>query len=115
MTSEQSGRHQPIRTCVGCREPSTRSVLVRVVLESAAVAVVDEAKRAPGRGAWLHPSQACLDLALRRRALGRALRTTGPLSMEAVEEWFARSLSAGAQKRDESGLEADGHPMSTQR
>jgi hypothetical protein len=27
-----------------------------------------------GRGAWLHPSGACLDRAARRRAFGRAFR-----------------------------------------
>ena len=27
-----------------------------------------------GRGAWVHPDPACLDLAVRRRALARALR-----------------------------------------
>nr|WP_236683049.1 YlxR family protein [Demequina globuliformis] len=39
--------------------------------------VVDEAATSPGRGAWLHPTPACLELALKRRAIGRALRSPG--------------------------------------
>ncbi|WNM26283.1 YlxR family protein [Demequina capsici] len=38
------------------------------------VAVFDAAKTLPGRGAWLHPGDDCLELALRRRTIGRALR-----------------------------------------
>jgi predicted RNA-binding protein YlxR (DUF448 family) len=37
----------------------------------------DPARIRPGRGAHLHPDPACLALAERRRALGRALRVTG--------------------------------------
>ncbi|WP_369407278.1 YlxR family protein [Janibacter corallicola] len=34
----------------------------------------DPRRRVPGRGAWLHPDTACLDLAVRRRAFSRAFR-----------------------------------------
>jgi hypothetical protein len=30
----------------------------------------------PGRGAYLHPAESCLDRALKRRAIGRALRAS---------------------------------------
>jgi predicted RNA-binding protein YlxR (DUF448 family) len=36
--------------------------------------VVVDVKRSGGRGAWLHPAEACLGRALRRRALARAFR-----------------------------------------
>ena len=39
--------------------------------------VPDPARRLPGRGAHLHPDPACLALAMRRRAFGRALRLSG--------------------------------------
>ncbi|WP_307176160.1 YlxR family protein [Demequina sp. NBRC 110054] len=64
----------PVRTCVGCRGRGSRSVLVRVAVVDGA-AVVDTAKTLPGRGAWLHPGTACLELALKRRTIGRALRS----------------------------------------
>ncbi len=65
--------HVPVRTCLGCREREARSVLVRVVLKDGH-AVIDPSGTAPGRGAWLHPSGACLELAVKRKAIGRALR-----------------------------------------
>jgi len=52
-------------------------MLLRVVAVSdrAVTGVVpDPARRRPGRGAHLHPDPACLALAERRRAFGRALR-----------------------------------------
>ncbi|WP_239437345.1 YlxR family protein [Arthrobacter alpinus] len=36
-------------------------------------ALVDVRRRIPGRGAWLHPSEECWKLAIKRRAIGRAL------------------------------------------
>jgi len=57
-------------------------MLLRVVAVSdrAVTGVVpDPARRRPGRGAHLHPDPACLALAERRRAFGRALRVTGVL------------------------------------
>nr|WP_281507905.1 YlxR family protein [Brachybacterium sp. Marseille-Q7125] len=35
---------------------------------------LDPTRSAPGRGAWLHPDAACLDLALRRGGLARSYR-----------------------------------------
>jgi hypothetical protein len=45
-------------------------------VHEAAVLVVDADQVKPGRGAYLHRDPDCLDLAVRRRAVGRALRTT---------------------------------------
>lgn len=39
-----------------------------------AVVVPDPEAVRPGRGAHLHPTTACYDLAVRRKAFGRALR-----------------------------------------
>lgn len=47
-------------------------------------AVPDPTRRAPGRGANLHLSQECLDLAVRRRAFARALRVPGGLDTAEV-------------------------------
>ncbi|WP_122824542.1 YlxR family protein [Georgenia faecalis] len=106
---------EPVRTCVGCRARAPRSALVRVVLEApgASRAAVDDRASAPGRGAWLHADQQCLDLAVRRRAFPRALRSAGPVDLDAVHAWFTDRSDAVIE--EESGLEADGHPMSTQR
>jgi hypothetical protein len=47
---------------------------VRVVVVEG-VLVPDPRARLAGRGAWVHPDPACLDLAVRRRAFARALRS----------------------------------------
>ena len=44
------------------------------MLEGTAI-TLDTQHIKPGRGAYLHRSEACLRLAVRRRAVGRALRT----------------------------------------
>jgi predicted RNA-binding protein YlxR (DUF448 family) len=50
---------------------------------------VDSAGSLPGRGAWLHPHQQCLSVAIRRRAFVRALRITGSPDTSAVVEYFS--------------------------
>ena len=75
----------PVRTCVGCRERAAKQDLLRVVAQGEGL-VPDPDGRAPGRGAYLHRSTACLDSALRRRTFPRALRVPGPLDPSAVAE-----------------------------
>ncbi len=69
---------RPVRTCVGCRQRSPKSLLIRLVGRPGTTDVVLDARQtAPGRGAYLHPDPACHELATRRRAIGRALRLEG--------------------------------------
>ncbi|KHL15859.1 hypothetical protein CLV56_0480 [Mumia flava] len=73
---------RPVRTCVGCRVRADRSDLLRVVAVRGGTTVVvtpDLSGSAPGRGAHLHRDQACLQLAVRRKAFGRALRVAEPV------------------------------------
>ena len=64
-----------VRTCLGCRQRAPRSSLLRVVARDGR-AVADVAARLPGRGAWVHPAAGCIENAVKRKAFGRALRTT---------------------------------------
>jgi uncharacterized protein len=64
----------PIRTCIGCRGREEKVRLIRIVPSNGAVAV-DVRQREPGRGAYLHPRPECLEQALKRRSLVRALRS----------------------------------------
>jgi len=75
------------RTCVGCKERAEKSSLLRLVA-AGDVIQPDPQARLPGRGAYLHPSLECLDLARRRRAFPRALRTAGSLSLEPLAEYL---------------------------
>ncbi len=62
-----------VRTCVGCRQRSERAELIRVV-EQSNILIFDHNNALPGRGAWLHKAQQCLELAITRRAFIRALK-----------------------------------------
>ena len=74
----------------------------------------------PGRGAYLHPALACLDLAVRRRAFARAFR--GPVTPDSAElrRYVERAEPQSAQEREArqkaertplfSGLPARGRP-----
>ena len=54
-----------------------------------AVVVPDPQGTAPGRGAHLHPTTECYDLAVRRKAFGRALRVPAGLDSAEVGEYVA--------------------------
>jgi hypothetical protein len=62
-----------VRTCVACRQEGGKRELIRVVRNPDGVAAVDPTGRAPGRGAYLHRSPECVEVARKRRALDRAL------------------------------------------
>jgi uncharacterized protein len=64
----------PVRTCIGCRARDEKALLLRVVALDSGVEI-DIRQVMPGRGAYLHPRPACLEQALKRRSLGRALRS----------------------------------------
>jgi len=79
----------PVRTCLGCRKRDLRSVLLRVFLaDTGSSLVVDQGRRGPGRGAWLHLDPRCLDLAERRQAFPRALRHPGSLDLSPVRRYL---------------------------
>lgn len=56
--------------------------------------LVDVAQREPGRGAYLHPQPTCLARAVKRRALGRALRVNQLPATELERVTAAYILSA---------------------
>ena len=82
----------PVRTCIGCRARATKSELLRVTAGSDAsgqpAVVPDPDGTAPGRGAHLHPTRECYDLAVRRKAFTRALRARTGLSSAPVGDYL---------------------------
>ena len=73
MMTATPSTHVPIRTCVGCRKKVPKDCLLRIVFADA-VAVVDEQKRMPGRGAYLCRQERCFLRAEKSGALHRAFR-----------------------------------------
>ena len=74
----------PQRQCMGCRERKEKRELIRVVRAPDGTVSLDFRGKAPGRGAYICPNQACLKKALRSKALDRSLEVTIP------EEIYAR-------------------------
>ncbi len=85
-------RRQPQRTCVACRETGNKRALVRIVRTPAGEVAIDATGKLAGRGAYLCARQSCWELALKRKALDRALKVT--LDADACERLaiFARDL-----------------------
>ena len=83
-------RTGPVRTCVGCRQRTLAAELLRIVARGSepegCVVVPDPRRRLPGRGAWMHLTAECLNLAVRRRAFGRALRVSGGPDISALDQ-----------------------------
>lgn len=67
-----------IRTCVATKRQMNDVDLLRVVQHPGQPGVIlpDPKRRMQGRGAWLTPTIAALELAEQRRAFGRALRVS---------------------------------------
>ncbi len=64
-----------MRMCVACRQMQPKKSLLRVVRTEDG-AVIDRTGKQNGRGAYLCPNAACLEKALKSRALDRALEVT---------------------------------------
>jgi predicted RNA-binding protein YlxR (DUF448 family) len=92
LASERAAplRAGPVRSCAGCRARRPKAELIRFA-QGPAGPVLDRSGRIQARGGYVCPEQACLDRALRRGGLARALRTTitpeqaAALRLEAVE------------------------------
>ena len=62
-----------MRMCIACREMRAKKELMRVVRTADGALVFDATGKQNGRGAYLCRSEACLERALKTRALERAL------------------------------------------
>ena len=83
-------RRVPNRTCVACRTVRPKRELLRIVRTASGDVILDETGRAAGRGAYVCRTGDCLDKALTKGALSRALKT--PLPQE-TREALAGSLN----------------------
>jgi uncharacterized protein len=98
---------------------------------SGGLVLPDPDRRAPGRGAHLHPATECFDLAVRRKAFPRAFKVPGPLDVTGLQEYVEqRDREEAVQKaatrpsatvrpdrrdRHEGGSSTHDHSMSVER
>src|SRR5919108_5006700 len=96
---------QPQRTCVVCRSTTAKRALHRIV-RSPAGAVggagsrsvsYDPTGKAPGRGAYLCGQPACLEAALRRGSIQRALKVTDTAAVGGAIESLRNALGSEAE------------------
>ena len=63
---------------MACREEAGKRELVRFVRGPDGSVAVDRTGKAPGRGAYLHATTECFELARKRKTLDRALGSPVP-------------------------------------
>jgi uncharacterized protein len=63
---------------VACRQEAGKAQLLRVARRPDGTVRLDPTGKLSGRGAYIHPTAECVDLARKRRALDRALGSTVP-------------------------------------
>ena len=98
-------RRVPQRTSVGCRTVQGKRELIRIVRTPDGDVIVDPTGKKNGRGAYVHKSQECFELALKRGGLERGLNVKlTPETRQTLEE-TALSFAAtphGAEENVES-------------
>jgi uncharacterized protein len=90
------GVRTPQRTCVVCRSTTAKRTLHRIVRSPAGTVAYDPTGKAPGRGAYLCGQPVCLDTAVRRRSIQRALKVTDAAAADAAVEALRNELWSGS-------------------
>jgi len=94
-------RHVPQRQCVTCRQQRPKRELLRVVRTPAGEVRVDATGKVAGRGAYVCPSAACAEAAVREGRLQRALEVPIPedvvAALQAAVVQARRVRTSGAQ------------------
>jgi predicted RNA-binding protein YlxR (DUF448 family) len=93
-------KHQPERTCIGCKKVLHKDDVVRIVAGHESI-VVDYRDKLSGRAAYVCPKTECIKKALTKEALGRSLRLKICLPETEV---FIAQLKASIEERIKSLL-----------
>ncbi len=83
MATEPTTTKRPERTCVACRGQGARGDLVRVVASPNGRLALDPRAVKSGRGAWVHPTRACVSTMVKRHAAERALKVPAETGLDA--------------------------------
>ena len=82
----------PMRQCLGCREMKPKKELIRVVRSPEGEVSLDFKGKANGRGAYICPDAACLNKAVKGRALEKAFSMQIPAE---IYEKLNKEMEAG--------------------
>ena len=82
----------PMRQCLGCREMKPKRELIRVVRSPEGEISLDFKGKANGRGAYICPDAACLNKAVKGRALEKAFSMQIPAD---IYEKLNKEMEAG--------------------
>jgi uncharacterized protein len=88
------GRANAMRTCLVTRVAQAPAGMIRFVLGPEDVVVPDLRARLPGRGAWLTPTRAVVNEAIKRRAFQRAFKTKTTAAPADLADQIATGLRA---------------------
>jgi uncharacterized protein len=83
------------RTCVVCRSTAAKRTLHRIVRSPDGRVEYDPTGGAAGRGAYLCGQPSCLDTAVRRRSIQRALKVTDAVAANAAVEALRKRMLSG--------------------
>ena len=85
-------KHQPERSCIGCRKKSAKDTLLRIVRMPDGDYRMDRKGTLAGRGAYLCRNTACLQTVIKQRSLDRSFRTKVP---EAFYQTLSEAIENG--------------------
>lgn len=100
-------RHQPIRTCVACRQTDEKRDLLRVVRLASGGVAYDPRGKMSGRGAYVCARVSCIALARRRKGLERSLKI-GEIPEAVFEELLRHATPEPGQSRPGSAISGTG-------
>ena len=76
----------PVRMCVGCQEMKNKKEMIRVIKTPEGTFMLDATGKKNGRGAYVCPSEECLQLARKNKGLERSFKQAIPAEVYASLE-----------------------------
>ena len=77
----------PVRMCVGCQEMKNKKEMIRVIKTPEGTFMLDATGKKNGRGAYVCPSEECLQLARKNKGLEREFKQAIPAEVyESLEK-----------------------------
>lgn len=77
----------PVRMCVGCQEMKNKKEMIRVIKTPEGIFMLDATGKKNGRGAYVCPSEECLQLARKNKGLERSFKQAIPAEVyESLEK-----------------------------